>query len=400
MTTPLYVYIFYSLFIPLHSNPQRFINKYTQPRCITHYYDCVLYTRRPFREENQNMSADTTHDMTNDFEPIIDFSEPPSPQNKAVPSKRPKRYATRKRTIDYAELANPPNLFNQSTSSKTAKTAKTAKKRMDGFSFATDPERFTVDMSHLGNQPEVPTRHFTSVGRDKISLYTTGNVETDPVSGISSPVIRADPPGPAPIVNYDVFSEPYRDTTPSYARLQPFASREQSTPFPKPEPPRRRATSFGGVKKKSRKRRSKKSRSTRKKSRRAGTNGKKQSSSDSVNKPAASVSVVGHLDTGIAADGSDNPDSPHRLFVPVVRDQSSDSGARPITRIASEPDFLPTDKDTQFAHIRSRGATPVIDDPYLFERHGLTDEQIQDFADRYGSRKTTSGKKESGEKSR
>lgn len=320
------------------------------------------------------------------FEDIIDFSET---QPQPVSQRQTRSSSTRKRKLSPA-------------SNKSAKSFKKSQytQRLPGFSFTAQPNTFKADTSHFLGEPQVPVKHFTSQGKDNLTLYTTGNVETDPVSGISSPVIRADPPGTAPIVNYDVFSEPYRDTTPSYARLQPFASREQSNPLPKPDPPRRRATSFGGVKKKSRKRHSKKSRSTRKKSRRAGTNGKKQSSSDSVNKPAASVSVVGHLDTGIAADGSDNPDSPHRLFVPIVRDQSSDSGAKPITRIASEPDFLPTDKDTQFAHIRSRGATPVIDDPYLFERHGLTDEQIQDFADRYGSRKTTPERKESGEKSR
>ena len=316
------------------------------------------------------------------FEDIIDFSET-QPQSQPVSQRQTRSSSTRKRKLSPES--------NKSTKSMK-KTQYT--QRLPGFSFTGQPNTFKVDTSHFSGDPQVPLKHFTSQGKDKIRLYTTGNVETDPVSGISSPVIRADPPGPAPIVNYDVFSEPYRDTTP-YPRLQPFASRQETTPFPKPDPPRRRAISFGGVKKKSRKRHSKKSRSTRKKSRRAGTNGKKQSSPDSTNKPAASVSVVGHLDTGISADGSDNPDSPHRLFVPIVRDQSSDSGAKPITRIASEPDFLPTDKDTQFAHIRSRGATPIVDDPYLFERHGFTEEQLQDFAHRYGSRKPKPERKES-----
>lgn len=323
------------------------------------------------------------------FEDIIDFSET-QPQPQPVPQRQTRPSATRKRKLAPA-------------SNKRAKSSKRSQytQRLPGFSFTPQPNKFTVDTSHFLGEPQVPLKHFTSQGKDNLTLYTTGNVETDPVSGISSPVIRTDPPGPTPIVNYDVFSEPYRDTRPSYARLQPFASREESTPFPKPDPPRRRATSFGGVKKKSRKRTTNKSKSARKnksrtmrktKSRRAGTTGKKHPAAT----PASpTVSVVGHLDTGIAADGSDNPNSPHRLFVPIVRDQSSDSGAKPITHIASEPDFLPTDKDTQFAHIRSRGATPVIDDPYLFERHGLTDEQIQDFAHRYGSRKTTPERKES-----
>jgi hypothetical protein len=335
--------------------------------------------------DNDTPLFNNPHDT---FEDIIDFSETqpqpepqPQPQPQPVSQRQTRSSSTRKRKL--AQASNK----NAKSSMKPQYT-----QHLPGFSFTTQPNTFKVDTSHFSGEPQVPLKHFTSQGKDKIRLYTTGNVETDPVSGISSPVIRADPPGPAPIVNYDVFTEPYRDTTPSYARLQPFASREQSTPFPKPDPPRRRATSFGGVKKKSRKRTAKnsksarknKSRIMRKKSRRAGTTGKKHPAAT----PATpTVSVVGHLDTGIAADGSDNPDSPHRLFVPIVRDQSSDSGAKPITRIASEPDFLPTDKDTQLAHIRSRGATPVVDDPYLFERHGFTDEQLQDFANRYGSRK-------------
>jgi hypothetical protein len=322
---------------------------------------------------------------TDTFEDIIDFSETqPQPQPQPVSQRQTRPSATRKRKLAPA-------------SNKRAKSSKRSQytQRLPGFSFTPQPNNFTVDTSHFLDKPQVPLKHFTSQGKDNLTLYTTGNVETDPVTGISSPVIRADPPGPAPIVNYDVFSEPYRDTTPSYARLQPFASRDQSTPFPKPDPPRRRATSFGGTKKKSRKKNAKKFRSTRKtKSRCGGTTGKKRPATTPV------VSVVGHLDTGIAADGSSSPDSPHRLFVPIVRDQSSDSGTKPLPRIASEPDFLPTDKDTQFAHIRSRGTTPVIDDPYLFERHGLTDEQIQDLARRHDSRKTTPDRKYSQEKSR